>query len=259
MTTILQAIILGLIQGITEWLPVSSSGHLVIFQQLFRLTQDNIIFDLFVHIGSLLVVLLVFWEQIKQVTLSFFIKSYSKYRKIAYFVILGTIPTALIGYFFQDFFESMFSTLIPVGSALLVTGFVLFFCERLEKNKSINSASALTVGAVQGLAIMPGISRSGSTIAAALFFGVKKDEAVNFSFLLFIPAILGASVLQLSKIQSYAAVEWGPIAIGTLIAVIAGYLSLKLLLIVVKNKRLKLFSYYCWLDGIAVIIAGFYT
>jgi len=256
MTSILQALVLGIVQGLTEWLPVSSSGHLVIFQNLFGLSQQNVIFDLFLHLGSLLVVLYVFREKIKQVVLSFFVNKYKKYRTMAYLVILGTIPTALIGYFFQDFFEAMFSSLVPVGVALLITGVLLYFCERFERKKELNPISALVVGLVQGIAIMPGISRSGSTIAAAQFMGVKKEEALNFSFLLFIPAILGASVLQLSK-TDVSNIELAPVIIGTLAAVVVGYFALTLLVKLVKQGKLKMFSYYCWAVGILAVALGY--
>jgi undecaprenyl-diphosphatase len=255
MITIMQAILLGIIQGVTEWLPVSSSGHLVIFQQLFGLNEGNVVFDLFLHVGSLFVVLYVFRENIKQIILSFVNDKYKKYRKLAYLVVIGTIPTALIGYFFQDFFEAMFSTLLPVGIALLITGLLLFFCERFEKKKELSTVSALGVGVMQGIAIMPGISRSGSTIAAALFFGIKKEDAVSFSFLLFIPAILGASVLQFSKLGT-ASVEWMPVILGTVTAVVIGYFALNFLIKIVRQKKLKFFSYYCWIVGILAIVVG---
>lgn len=252
MASLWQIIILGIIQGITEWLPISSSGHLVIFQYFFDI-EEPVIFDLFLHMGSLLVVFLVFWREIKQLILSFFIKEYKKYRKIAYYIIIGTIPTALLGYFFEDMFESFFSSLLAVGIALIITGFLLYFCERFEKNNSITVKSALVMGIMQGLAITPGISRSGSTISTALYFGVKREEAVKFSFLLFIPAMLGATILQ-SKDIVFNSIEWTPIIIGTLVAVIVGYLSLKLLILIVKKKRLRLFSYYCWIVGITTLI-----
>jgi undecaprenyl-diphosphatase len=255
MIPIWQAVILGIVQGITEWLPVSSSGHLVILQQLFGIDQP-VVLDLFLHIGSLVVVLFVFFEEIKKIALSFFVKEYRKYQTPAFYIVLATIPTALIGYCFEDLFEKAFSALLPVGIALLITGLLLFFCERFEKNRKIRFDSALAVGAVQGLAIMPGISRSGSTIAASLFLGVERKEAVRFSFLLFIPAMIGAAMLQLKNINSYS-IEWLPVLIGTFFAIIIGYASLKLLLLVVRQKGLKYFSFYCWLLGLATIILSF--
>jgi undecaprenyl-diphosphatase len=252
MIEIWQAIVLGIVQGITEWLPVSSSGHLVIIQHFFDVEQP-VIFDLFLHIGSLLVVCIVFFEQIKQVILSFFVKKYNKYRRIGYLVIIATIPTAIIGYLFEDLFVSAFSALLPVGIALIITGFLLFFCEGFEKKNKVRTGSALAIGAMQGLAIMPGISRSGSTIAAGLFFGVGRREAVNFSFLLFIPAIIGAAVLQFRDMQNYS-IEWMPVIIGTISAVVVGYFSLRLLVFVVNKKMLKHFSYYCWILGIITVI-----
>jgi undecaprenyl-diphosphatase len=251
-----QAVVLGIVQGITEWLPVSSSGHLVIIQQLFQNIQEPVTLDLFLHIGSLFVVLFVFFDEIKKIVLSFFVKKYREYRKLAYFVIIGTIPTALIGYFFKDLFESAFSSLLAVGISLLVTGTFLFFCERFQKKKKLTLGSALTIGFVQGLAITPGISRSGSTIASALFLGIDKKEAVRFSFLLFIPAIAGATVLHF-KDMTAGSIEWLPIIVGMAVSVVVGYLALKLLILVVDKKRLHYFSYYCWLVGLLAIVLSF--
>jgi undecaprenyl-diphosphatase len=248
-----QAIILGIVQGITEWLPISSSGHLVIFQQLFQNIEQPVVFDLFLHIGSLFVVIAVFFNEIKQIALSFFLKEYQEYRKFAYYIILGTIPTALIGLFFRDLFEKAFSSLLSTGTALIITGLLLFFCEGFEAKKRISALSALVIGAMQGLAITPGISRSGTTIAAALFFGTEKREAVRFSFLLFIPAMIGAIILQ-GKDISINAIEWMPVLVGTLFAIIVGYASLKLLILVVHKRKLRYFSYYCWIVGFIAIL-----
>ncbi|MBW2994816.1 undecaprenyl-diphosphate phosphatase, partial [Candidatus Woesearchaeota archaeon] len=148
-----------------------------------------------------------------------------------------------------------FSSLLPVGIALLITGTFLHFCEKFTKNKKITLLPAIIIGIAQGLAIMPGISRSGATIATALFFGTQKKEAVRFSFLLFIPAMIGATVLQAKNITNN--IQWTPIIIGTFFAVIIGYASLKLLILIVNKKRLSWFSYYCWIIGILVILLSF--
>lgn len=252
---ILKAIILGIIQGITEWLPVSSSGHLAIAQNLFGLKEENVFFDIMLHIGTLIVVLIVFREDIKKIILALFKKEPSYHKKLGYYVIIGTIPTAIIGLLLKDLFESMFDTLLLVGCMLLITGFILFGGEakKFERKKKMNALDSIFIGIAQGFSIAPGISRSGSTISTALFCGIDRDESARFSFLLFIPAILGATFGKILEVEK-SKVEFFPIFVGMISAMIVGYFSIKLLLKIVRNRKLRIFSYYCFIVGILVIL-----
>lgn len=255
MITPIQAIILGIIQGVTEWLPISSSGHLVIAQHFFDL-KPPLTFDILLHVATLFVIFVVFKEEITKMAKSVVkldFKSY--YGKLALFIIVGSIPTAIIGYFFHDLFESFFYNLFAVGVALIVTGTLLFFCEKGENKKELNYSNSLLIGIAQGIAIIPGISRSGSTIGVGLLRGIKKETAATFSFLLAIPAVMGASLYEARNLAA-TNISTSTLFLGMAVAMITGYIFLKILLRVIINKRFHLFSYYCWLLGLFVIIAS---
>jgi len=245
-----QALILGIVQGITEWLPISSSGHLVIVQSLFGLLQP-VAFDLALHLGSLLVVLLVFWKDITELVVGVFRWQREKLLLLL-FLIIGTIPIAIIGYFFNDWVTQAFSDVRVVGFGLLFTAVLLFFSRYpLKKEKKLSWGRAAIIGLFQGVAILPGVSRSGSTIASGMFLGVKKEEVARFSFLLFIPAILGATVLQmhhLAELENLPAV-----GLGVLASVVVGWLSLRLLLYIIKKDNFFWFSAYCAVVGLLVL------
>lgn len=256
MTTILQAIILGIVQGITEWLPISSSGHLVIFQQWMGLSVP-LIFDIFLHVGTLIVILLVFFKDIIEILKSLFrfdLKSY--HGKLLLFIIIGSVPTGLIGYYFHDVFESFFNNLVAVGIALLVTGGLLLFSERFEKRRGLNAIDSILIGVVQGLAIIPGISRSGSTISVGLLRGVDKKLVAKFSFLLSVPAVIGATILEFDI--AAISVNLVPIIVGTAVSVVVGYLSLKLLLRLLIKKKFHYFAYYCFAVGVFLLILNLF-
>ena len=213
----IEAVVLGVVQGLTEFLPVSSSGHLVLFQHLFGLVEPELLFDISVHLGTLLAVLVVFYRDILQilealVQLPGLVRSaggwgalftaHPEIRLVA-MIVAGCIPTALLGILFAKVAEQLFGTLWLVGAALLVTGTFLWFTQRQNAvGRPIGQMrikDALIIGLIQGLAIIPGISRSGATISAALYLGVDRELAGRFSFLLAIPAILGALVLGLDS------------------------------------------------------------
>jgi len=246
--SILQAIILGAIQGITEWLPISSSGHLVIAQEFFCL-QNPLFFDILLHISTLLVVFFIFKKDILDIIKSILQWDFkSENGKLALFIILGTIPTCIIGMSFHNSFKVMFSNLWIVAIALMATGILLLVTKikKYHRNNNLNFKNALLIGTIQGIAIIPGISRSGSTISGGILSGIDKLKAARFSFLLSIPAILGALLVEYNNIniQSYST-DWIPILIGMLTATIIGYMSLKLLLNIIKSDKLHLFGYYC--------------
>ena len=250
MTTILQAIILGIVQGITEWLPISSSGHLVIMQHLFNITPP-LLFDVMLHFGTLIVIFLVFWQDIKKIALSLFNKKYKNYRKILYFIIIGSIPIALVGYFLHDSIESLFTNIRAVAIALIFTGALLYLSElKKEKKRKLTLLDSILVGIMQAVALVPGVSRSGSTISTALILGVKRIEAARFSYLLVIPAIIGATVYEITNISQVT--NTIHMIIGTIVAIVVGYFSLRWLLKLIQKKKFSYFSYYCW--ALAVIV-----
>lgn len=253
MLTLIQAIILGIIQGITEWLPVSSSGHLVIFQQLFGL-ELPVFFNVLLHLGTLTVIITVFWEDIIKIVKALIRRDFnSEYGKLLIFIIIGSIPTAFIGLIFHDILVSLFSNLLAVGTTLISTGTLLFFCERRENKKDLTAKNSLLIGLAQGLAIIPGVSRSGATIGTGLLRGIDRDKLTRFSFLLFIPAVIGAGILEARNVI-WSDFQWLSAIIGVIVSGIVGYFSLKLLMKFVKEKKLKFFSWYCWALGMLVIV-----
>ncbi len=269
--SLIQALFLGFIQGITEFLPVSSSGHLVIFQNIFGLKEPNLFFDVSVHFGTLLAVLIVLKQEVFSLLkglLSFFVHIFKGRKnglseqdkamaRLAGLIVVGLIPTALIGFFFRNIIEVLFNSLLAVGCMLLITGIILWTTKMTgEGHKDTGSLSildAIIIGFVQGLSIAPGISRSGSTIAFGLFRKVKKSAAVRFSFLLSIPAILGAMVLEWENPLLQQG-ELLNVLAGTVIAAIVGYICLKILIRMVQKGHLYYFSPYCWAVGSTAII-----
>jgi undecaprenyl-diphosphatase len=247
---ILEAVILGIVQGVTEWLPISSSGHLVLAQQLFGLTQP-LIFDIMLHLGSLLVVLVYFWKQIKELIIGVLRFEREKLRML-YFIIIATIPIALAGYFLGESIKSAFASLLVVGIGLIFTSLLLFFSKFPRvKTKKLNWFNVLIIGIFQAFAILPGVSRSGSTISSGMFQGVKKEDVAPFSFLIFIPAIFGATLIEIGNI---GAVENIPaMIIGTAVSAITGFFSLKLLMNIIRKNKFSYFGIYCLVLGVIVI------
>jgi len=275
----LQAALLGLVQGLTEFLPVSSSGHLVLFQQLlgegFFATDQALLFDLVLHVGTLLPVLWYYREDLGRILASWTgggtprpigesgVMAWLKAdpdRWLAFLVVLGTIPTGLIGIGLKDSFESLFHGVRPVGAALLVTGCLLMVTRwrsgGAAQAASIGIGAALLIGFAQGLAITPGISRSGTTIAVALFLGFDRALAARFSFLLSVPAILGAVVLLAKDGITFDQAALGPLVVGFLSAMVVGYLALVMLVALVKRGGLHRFAYYVWPVGLLALLLG---
>ncbi len=249
---LVQGIILGIIQGLTEFLPVSSSGHLVIIQSLFKnFHQPGISFDVFLHLGTLFSVLIYFRKDILEI-LSF------KRKRLIILLIIGTVPAGIVGIFFKNFIENLFQNVKLVGVSLIFTGFLLYISDKItitdKKEEDITIIDAIIIGVFQAIAIIPGVSRSGSTITAGIFRNLKREVAVKFSFLLSIPAILGAVVLSLKDFQHIPHSYYIPYISGFLFSTITGIVSLKILSIMTEIKSLKYFSYYCWTVGILSFI-----
>ena len=267
-----QAIILGIIQGLTEFLPVSSSGHLVIFQNLFGLKEPELFFDISVHVGTLAAIVIFFWKEIWAIIISLAhfsalalkkrISFHSVYEdadaKLAILIVVGSIPTAIIGILFHKIADTLFSSVVLVGFMLIITGSLVWGTRWIKKDrKNINDFSvrdALIIGLVQGIAIIPGISRSGSTIAVGLFLGLNRETAARYSFLLSIPAILGAAALSLNHLSAHNVLPLKVTLFGAFTSCIVGYWALKLLIKIVKHGRMQIFAPYCWAIGILALI-----
>jgi undecaprenyl-diphosphatase len=254
--TYLQAIFLGLLQGLTEFLPVSSSGHLVLAQSLLPgFHQPGVLFDALLHAGTMGAVLIYFRAEIGRLLLCPFRREaeFRVERRTLWLILAASVPTALIGLGFQDFLEGLFHRPVAVAGMLLVTGCLLFFTEgrkvgsRTEADMSL--VDALAVGLAQGAAIIPGISRSGSTIACLLLRGVAPTTAARFSFLLAVPAVMGASLLQLRHGAVVPSGQWPVYAAGMVAAFASGWLAIDLLMNALRRRRLRWFAVYCWLAG----------
>ena len=250
--------ILGIVQGLTEFLPVSSSGHLVIFEHFFPIAGDNITFDLILHLGTLLPVIWVYREDIKSVLLDIYPPSSPTPFmerdgcRLAGFVILGSVPTGIIGILCKDFFQSIFDSPQIVSIPFAITGCILFGLRYIQGGKIELSTMtwwhALFIGFIQGIAITPGISRSGSTIAIALLLGINRSLAAKFSFLLSIPAIIGACILQIKDAQLDIPLQL--IMIGFVTSVVSGYLALQWLLKLVNSGNFTHFCWYLWIIAV---------
>ncbi len=274
----IHAAIMGLVQGLTEFLPVSSSGHLVLSKFVLGAEIDtSALFDILLHVGTLVAVFAVYykdiWDLIKEGLLLikdtfawvFRKKKIEMYagRKMVLFIIVASIPTALLGLLMETFLEDIFlSSVLAVGCALLVTGTVLLLLSKLpeghKKLDQMNGKDALFIGLIQGIATIPGISRSGSTISAGLFRGLNKEFAIRFSFLMSIPAILGAAVLKLIKVDGQdLLLNLGPYVMGMIIAALSGYLCVKWLINLLKNNRFHYFGFYCLIAGLTAVVWSF--
>ncbi|MEE1336296.1 undecaprenyl-diphosphate phosphatase [Methanobrevibacter sp.] len=270
---IIQGIIIGIVQGLTEFLPVSSSAHLVFIQKILGV-QSSLAFDTFLHLGTLIAVLWFFRYDIYKMILSWvssiqdiirgrFREGFYEdpYKRLAWYVILATIPVAIVGVLFEDSVDALFSGALYVPAFFLfVTGTILYLSQRMTSGEinynTITKKEALFMGLGQACAILPGLSRSGTTIAAGLTIGLNKEFAAKFSFILSIPAILGAFVLQLKDIGSAMDANFLPVFLGFIASIIAGYAAIKWMLDLIQNKSLDIFAYYCWLIGLIVFMGS---
>lgn len=260
--TILEAISLGIIQGVTEFLPVSSSGHLVIVQALMpNFTPPGILFDLWLHLGTLGAVIIYFRQDIKNILQSLYTRHNSgEDRRLAGLIIAGSVPTALIGFGFKSRLEALFELAWVAAAMLLVTGILLWLADRVvNTNRNLTQMrvlDAIIIGTVQGIAIIPGISRSGSTIATGIYRKLDRELAARYSFLLSIPAIIGASLLEAKGWgKLWGSLDMFTLASGFLCALCSGYLAIGLLMRLVVKQKLSFFAYYCWAVGLGSLIA----
>ncbi len=263
----LQAIILGIVQGLTEFLPVSSSGHLVVIPWLMGWPSPGLVFDTTVHWGTLLAVVVFFWSDLVNLVAAGWrsLKERSladPEARLAWGLVVGTSPAALVGAAFNDWFESLFQKPTYVGAALLVTALILFVSEEIgRKERGITSVGwldAILIGCAQAFAIIPGISRSGSTISAGLARGLERDTAARYSFLLSVPIIFGAGLLKLKDLLETGVTghEVSILVLGFAAAAISGYLAIGFLMGFVRRHSLYVFAAYCALVGAGVLAIG---
>lgn len=288
--TIFQSILMGIIQGVTEFLPVSSSGHLAIFKNLFHLELNTgMLFDVLLHVGTLIAVFVAFRKDVIKLIIDgfgilidifsnipIFIKNIGNSEKEPYYelastasrkmvllIIVATIPTAILGLAGKKFVEYAEMGLLIPGICLLITSILLFFIDRVptksKKIKQITYLNGFEVGIVQGIATLPGISRSGSTMAMCIYLGFDRKFAVKFSFLMSIPAILGAMLLELKDVslKGISGGEWLIYIVGMLFAAVVGYIAIKTVLVIVRKRKFVIFSIYCFAVGILAIIGNF--
>lgn len=287
----LYAIFMGIIQGLTEFLPVSSSGHLAIFQHIFGMNTDTgVLFEALLHLGTLAAVCVVFWKDVKNLVvhgLGLIVDAClygwqwmmcrikhepfkrrrlvnNAYRKFALLIIVTSIPTAILGFALKGVINMAGSVLVIPGICLVVTAIVLLLVDGhsggRKKVKAATYKDAAIIGAVQGIATLPGISRSGSTIAACLFLGMDKKFAVRYSFLASVPAIVGANLLEIGGIigQPVDGMLIVSYIVGMLVAAVVGYMCIKVMINIVRRSRYQYFAYYCAVIGIISIIAYFF-
>ena len=261
--SLFESLILGIIQGLTEFLPVSSSGHLEIFKEIFSSDyqpKESLLITITLHAATAMSTLFYFRKDIGFIfkELLRFEKSESLYFALK--IILSMIPAVIVGLFFEDFIASLFDrNLLLVGFMLLITAFLLFQADRIGKNnKPLNYRSALLIGVIQAIAILPGISRSGATIALAVLLGIDRERAARFSFLMVIPLIFGSMARSLLEIDSVTqSPDFLSLLIGFIAAFITGIFACKWMIALVKKSQLKYFSFYCIVVGVIVILYAF--
>ena len=246
----LDAVILGIIQGLTEFLPVSSSGHLVLAQAILKVKQAGVSFEVIVHLGSLLAVLVYFRSRIILLIKSLFDKSMIQQRKMVLFLIAGTIPAVIAALLFKDFFEQAFSNPVMTSVMLFITGLILVSTKFFETRKNpVKLPTAIAMGIAQALAIMPGISRSGTTISVGMMAGVDPSEAAEFSFILAIPAILGALIFKVDDIMSLDSSLIPQYITGAIVTFAASLFAVYAVLAAIRRGKFVYFGYYCFAAG----------
>lgn len=266
MLELLEAIILGVIQGLTEFLPVSSSGHLLLAQYFLGLDQTRfgLSFDVALHLGTLVAVVTFFWRDLVRMAVAF-LGSFShrdmtdRDQRLAYLIIAATVPAALIGYFLESFFENAVRSPWVVVFNLAVVGALFIIAESVSRRSrdasKLRFGEALGIGLAQAAALVPGVSRSGATMTLGLFLGLKREEAARFSFLMSVPIIAGAGILQLSDVISAGLSLWDAVlfVVGFVVSGVVGYLAIRFFISFVADHSLRAFAYYRF--GLAAVVA----
>jgi len=253
------AAILGALQGVTEWLPVSSSGHLVVVQRV--ISYESVLFDAMVHGGTLLAVLVVFRVEVFRLVRGLASlplaattrRALTPEERMAWYTLVGTLPIVVVGLLLADTVEEMFSEPKIAGIGLLITGSLLLATKYSREMRSLDLRASIIVGLAQAAAIVPGISRSGSTISVGMISGLRRDEAVTFSFLLSVPALAGALILEVMRSPLSEVVEPANL-VGFVSSFVVGVVAIKALLSVVRRREFHLFAYYCFALGLVVLL-----
>ena len=270
--TVFMAFWLGLVQGLTEFFPVSSSGHLVLLQHFFGIREPQLAFDVMVHLGTAAAVVVFTWQEIRSILSALaeiprlllrgeLAEAFRENQglRLAALIIFGSIPAGAVGLLFEEQLSALFAKPVLVSLLLFVTGFILLASDKAAGRKKLDQmsfANSFFVGLAQAAAILPGISRSGSTIAAGLKAGLSRETAAKFSFLLSLPAILGAGLLQLGDISG-GAVSSGAMIVGFLTAALSGYFAIGFLVMRLQAGRLRSFAYFCFAVGAVCLLAIF--
>ena len=266
---LVKAVILGVLQGLTEFLPVSSSGHLVIASELLNFHEQGVVFEVCLHLGTLLSVIIVFRDELAAMIRAplLYLRGDRDDAVRMYFywdiyVVLATLPAVVVGLFFKSDIELLFSSTLVAYIMLSGTGIIMVIAQYVPQgDKPVNWWRSVLVGCAQALAILPGLSRSGSTIFAGMILGIPREVIAKFSFIMSIPAILGAAVLQLGGLLQNPppSSTWINLAVGTFFSIFSGYLAIKLLLDIIKKNRLQWFGYYCLLLSLVGISYHFFS
>ena len=270
--TWLSAILLGLIQGVAEFLPISSSGHLAIAEHLFSMSGVSDIpefYDVLLHLGTLLAVFVAYWQDVKDMVVELIsgVRDLARHttpvpvppaRRMILLIIVGTLPLFIV-LPIKDLVEGLADSMYFVGGALIATGFLLFFSDRVRRGRKTERSARLLdvflVGVAQAVATCPGISRSGTTITAGCFVGFDRKFAVRYSFLMSIPAILGANILSLKDaIETVVVAEIPMYLVGVLVSAVVGYACIRLLKMIADKGKFGFFAYYCWAAGLLTLI-----
>jgi undecaprenyl-diphosphatase len=259
--TLIEAIIFGLVQGLSEFLPISSSGHLVLAKAIMGVKEPGMVFEIFVHFGTLIAVFVYFRDDVLHILSGLFATLMHRSEattgqlaaaRMAAFIVVGSIPAGLIGFLFKSEIEALFSTdnLAMVLVFLFITGLIMFLTRYMQAGaKELSQGKSFAIGLAQAFAILPGISRSGSTIGLGILLGLKREEAARFSFLLSLPVIFGATLKQFYDLFKDGLVTidyFIPIAAATISAAVSGYLAIIWLMKIVRQGNLVYFAYYCW-------------
>lgn len=255
MLDVFQALLLGIVQGVTEWLPISSSGHLVIVQETLGI-GTNLAFDVFLHLATLLVVIIIFRRDIYLVLRAAWRRDFrSEDGRLFTYLCIGTLATGVVGGIVYFITGSVFTNLAFVGGALIFTAVVLFASGQVARPSQMTKKKSIWVGIFQGIAVIPGVSRSGLTISSGLLQGIERQKVIRFSFLLSIPAVLGAMAFE-AKDLALSGIEPLSLAVGFLASLVFGYLSIKALIKLINQRRFHHFAWYCWIIGIILIITA---
>lgn len=275
--TIIESLILGAIQGLTEFLPISSSGHLVLFQNLFGIEGKMLAYDIIVHFGTLMAVIAYFAKDFMQMIWQSFFCLYDLIRGknknhlfelypkgfLSGYIIIATIPTVMIGFIFKDVFEYFFQSTLGVSIAWAITGTILLLSKKFQNGKrslkTFNQKDAFLIGTLQGVAILPGISRSGMTIAAGMYSGFDRKAAARFSFLLSLPAIVGAGVFKFKDGIEVAGVSVQALLVGFVSATLVGYLSILFLMKITEKGQFYFFGFYCLILSAVTLVYSLLT